>query len=518
MSNLLDKLLNNNDFITGVPLQAPEMNTTEIHAIQNPENGMIVYNTDTNQLLNHSDGAWLAIGNSSGSGTVTSVDTGVGLTGGPITGAGVIALADTAVVAGNYNMASISVDAQGRITAASNGEGVVESVTSGDGTINVGSDPLNPVLALATTSVTAGNYNMANINVDAQGRINGSTSAAPITTGLNQITAWGANNGSSLLSTPVEIDDSGNVSNINSLELNSADNSGTISLQGGNNLSDNITLTLPSDNGNGAGNQFLNNDGTGQLSWSTAFNTINSPESTIAINTDTSANPTIDLTETGIVAQTYAYPISITFDSYGRATAAASGGIPTLHGILVLPGGSSGIIGSTSLPITVTSAKVTVIGGGGTGGSTTSNTAVGSGGGAGATSISYVSDITPATTYSVGGMGVKSTFVTNSISITANPGSSGSTATSTTIVAGGIGGLATGGLVNTTGASGCAASNASTIGSGFGGDSFLGAGGGSVVTTGNGKTGIYGAGGSGAYKSTSGRGGIGGSGIIIIEY
>lgn len=54
-------------------------------------------------------------------GTVTQIDTGTGLSGGPITTAGTVSLANTAVTPGVYTLASITVDAQGRLTAAANG-------------------------------------------------------------------------------------------------------------------------------------------------------------------------------------------------------------------------------------------------------------------------------------------------------------------------------------------------------------------------------------------------------------
>lgn len=57
-------------------------------------------------------------------GTVTSIGTGTGLSGGPITSTGTISLADTTVSANSYGSATqvgtFTVDAQGRLTAASN--------------------------------------------------------------------------------------------------------------------------------------------------------------------------------------------------------------------------------------------------------------------------------------------------------------------------------------------------------------------------------------------------------------
>jgi hypothetical protein len=113
--------------------------------------GKMRYNSTDGAYEGYSAGAWRQF---SLSGGVTQVNTGTGLTGGPITGIGTISLANTAVTAGAYGssteVGTFTVNAQGQLTAAAN---VAISATAIGAITTINGTP-NEIDATGTTTVT----------------------------------------------------------------------------------------------------------------------------------------------------------------------------------------------------------------------------------------------------------------------------------------------------------------------------------------------------------------------------
>lgn len=186
--------------------------------------GLAQQNAQAGQVLKWNGTAWAPsddiAGTGSGGGTVTLVNTGAGLTGGPITTTGTLSLSSTGVTPGSYGSATqipvITVDAQGRVSSAftvvaspgnvninaGNGISVAQNplgfTISNTGDLNAGDDLTN---ATQFDGDVNGPFNNLQINAGAVGQnelANNSVSTAKIISGAvtaAKLDNMGASNG-----------------------------------------------------------------------------------------------------------------------------------------------------------------------------------------------------------------------------------------------------------------------------------------------------------------------------------
>jgi hypothetical protein len=281
-------------------------------------NGNLRYNTTTATFEGYANNAWGSITTGTG---VTSVATGTGLTGGPITSTGTISIANTAVTAGSYTLANITVNAQGQITAAANG--VAGGVTS----FSAGTTGLTPNTATSGAITLAGTLAIGNGGsgqTTAQAAMN--AFAGAVTSG-----SYLRGNGTNVVMNTIQVAD------VPTLNQNTT---GTAS---------NVTGTVAIANG-----------GTGQTSASAAFNALSPITTTgdLILGNGTNSATRLGIGSNGfiltVVGGTAAWQAAptggvTTFSAgtTGLTPNTATGGAITLAGTLAVANGGTGVTTSS---------------------------------------------------------------------------------------------------------------------------------------------------------------------------
>ena len=201
--------------------------------------------TDLNDPVNNNDAINLAylqsyVASHGGTGSLTSITAGTGLSGGTITGSGTIALANiSGFLAGVYNWPnSLTINQQGQVIGANSGVQPITSIISNSG-LTVNTSGGQALVNIFNTGVTAGTYDWpAGFSVNSMGQLTFVTSSGSFP--INRLAGYPANSSLFLRgdgtwssqSTPIIDINNGTTGQLNISRLQNYPSSSTLFLRG----------------------------------------------------------------------------------------------------------------------------------------------------------------------------------------------------------------------------------------------------------------------------------------------